>query len=459
MRYVVVGLSYRTAPVELRERMAVADDRVRESLARIKESRAVDEAMMIATCNRVEVYAVAGDPLAATKTLSDHLSTLADRQLDGELYRLVDDEAVQHIFRVTASLDSMVVGEAQITGQIKDAFAVARQTQSVRGQLGSCLARAFAVSKRVRNETGIARHPASISSVAVELAGRIFEDLASVSVLVVGAGEMAELAVRHLVSDGARRIHVTNRSAERAAKLAAEFEATAIDWDKLEQELEWADIVITSTASPEPIITRKMLSRVMRARKQRPVFIVDIAVPRDVEAKARRLSNVYLFAIDDLEKAVAENLSARRKEAKVAERIVEHEVAQFRNWQRKQQAAPLIKELRRRFSEIAHGEAERAARSLKLEAAAQRQALDRMAEAIVSKLLHVPLVEIKRSVAEGEASDLAEAVMRLFKIELAAEDLSAMAATDADGDVDADSGTGDAAAPHEEALVGAKETR
>lgn len=417
MTFGVVGLSFRTAPLQLRERLAFAPAEIPAVLRELCAAPAVAEAMLLSTCNRVEFYLVSEDPAAAEQTVRElfarHRRVAAD-ELDGALYCLWGGEALGHIFRVTASLDAMVVGEAQIMGQVKQAFAWARECGAVGSRLGRCLERSFAISKRVRTETEIARHPASVSSVAVDLAGRIFADLVDLTVLVVGAGEMAELAVTHLVAQGATRLRVANRSLERAQELARRLGGEAVGLETLAHQLEWADMVISSTGSPQPLIDRELLAGVMRRRRSRSLLVVDIAVPRDVDPKARSLPNLYLFDVDDLEQALAANLQARRREAKVAERIVEGELAGFDSWLRHQDVVPLIKQLRAQFSAVVSGEAQRAARQLQLEREEQREALDRLANAIVNKLLHLPTTALKQYAAAANGVPLPTATRQLF---------------------------------------------
>jgi glutamyl-tRNA reductase len=277
--------------------------------------------------------------------------------------------------------------------------------------------RAFAVAKRVRSETDIARHPVSVSSVAADLASRVFGELARATVLIIGAGEMAELAVRHLISDGASDIRVLNRTHERAVQLAFDLGAKPARFEDLRGQLLLADIVISSTGSPEPIIGRKLIAEVMRERKQRPLFVVDIAVPRDVEKEVGSLSNVYLFDVDDLEHVVAENLKERRREARQAERIIGEELASFEGWLRTQDAVPVIKQLRERCAQVALAEAQRTAQLLRLEDGKQRDALDAMANAIVNKILHDPTMELKRHALAADGAFLARATRRLFRLE------------------------------------------
>jgi glutamyl-tRNA reductase len=315
-----------------------------------------------------------------------------------------------------AQLPDLQEGMVVSTCNREEAYAAASRAGTVGPMLNRCMHRAFATAKRVRNETSVARHPVSVSSVAAELAARIFGDLAESRVLVIGAGEMAELAVQHLLSEGATEICVVNRTFERAVELAFQLGAKAHPFEELTGQLLLADVVITSTGSDEPIVTRDLLAGVMRRRKQRPLFVVDIAVPKDVEPAAADLPNVFLFNIDDLEQVVAENLRARRKEARAAERVVADEVARFRDWLRKQDAVPVIKQLRQHFTKVVRAEAARTAQTLRLERDRDREVLDSMADAIVKKLLHHPTMELKEHAARPDGTFLSRAARRLFQL-------------------------------------------
>ncbi|MFH1130481.1 MAG: glutamyl-tRNA reductase [Pseudomonadota bacterium] len=425
MMLLVVGCSHKTAGLEKRELIGFQRDELDNAVGDVCKLAGVQEAMLLSTCNRVEIYAVVDQLHRAEYAITEFLCSRAGvdpKDPDGMIYCYSEKNALTHIFRVASSLDAMVVGENQIVGQVKEAFAVAEKARATGPMLRRCMHRAFSVAKLVRTETEIARHPASISSAAVDLAGRVFEDFGRVGVLVIGAGEMAELAVRHLVTSGANRIRVTNRNFQRAEELSNRVGGRAVVFDELGSQLEWADVVISSTGSREPLITREMLAEALRVRKQRPIFLVDIAVPRDVDPQAGSLANVYLFAIDDLEEAVAENLRARRKEAKTAERLVAREVIKFETWMRAQDAVPVIKQLRDRFLKIAHKEAERTAHMLRLDGDREREAIDGMAEAIVSKLLHMPTIELKRGVDVSNGVDLAQAARKLFGLEIVEEE-------------------------------------
>jgi glutamyl-tRNA reductase len=328
--------------------------------------------------------------------------------------------AVRHVFRVASALDSLVLGEAQILGQLKAAYAVAGGAGTSGPVLGRCLERAFGVAKRVRSETSIARGAANVSSVAVELAARVFGDLAGKSVLVVGAGKMSTLAARHLYASGALRIVVTNRSPEKAEALAAEIDGVARPWDELEALLVQADVVISSTGAREPVLTRPLFKKVTKARRWRPIMVIDIAVPRDAEPAIADFDGVYLFDIDDLEKVVAANLAERAKAAEHAVRIVEHETGQFERWLRSQGVVPTIRALRERFAQVADAEVQKTLDTLARREhtpAQQREAIQRLVQLVVNKLLHPPTAALREATTPDEAALRAEVLCELFGLE------------------------------------------
>jgi glutamyl-tRNA reductase len=423
----VVGLSHRTAPVQVRERLAAGGDALPAVLARLASRPELVEALFLSTCNRVEVWAMTGDsPSAlddARRAIHEELARRADAgsgdALDPYLYEKRAEEAVAHVFRVAASLDSMVLGEPQILGQVKDAFDVAVAAGTLRATLLRCVTRAFAVAKRVRSETAIGAGTVSISSVAVDLARRVFDDLAERTVLLLGAGEMAEAAARSLTRGCTRSLRICNRSFERAAALAQEMQAAAVPWSDLDAELAVADVVVTSTASPTYVVTRPIVKRAMKARRGRTLLFVDIAVPRNVEPEVHKIGNVYVFNIDDLEQEVARGLEARRGEVDEAERIVREELATFLAWHRGLEVQPTIVALREKARGVFLAELERTLRGrLKHLAEADRTALAHMVESTVGKLLHGPTTRLKARAAESDdASELAAAMRHLFDLE------------------------------------------
>jgi glutamyl-tRNA reductase len=375
--------------------------------------------MLVSTCNRVEVYAAARDGAGPGAVADVRRFLTTGRSVDADvlarhLYDRVGPEAVAHVFRVAASLDSLVVGEPQVLGQLKSAYGVATEAGNVGPVLARFLQRAFGVAKRVRTETAIGRGAANVSSVAVELAGRVFGALDGKTVLVVGAGKMSALAARHLADAGAEPIWVTNRTPERAEALAAEIGGRARPWTELGALLAGADVVISSTGARAPIITRADMKTIMKERRHRPVFLVDIAVPRDVEPEAGKLDGVYLFDIDDLERVVADNRKGREQESTSAERIVEVEAQKFVAWQRAQGAVPTIKRLRERFQRVADAEVAKAAAGLGPDREVEAR---KLADAIVAKLLHAPTMALKRE----DGADLGAAVERLFDLDSSEE--------------------------------------
>lgn len=431
----VIGLSWRTAPVAVREKLAFADDELPATLQAITSLSNIGEAMLISTCNRVEIYGATAQAApasalhAATGEVRGFLArtrNLPLEELSGNLYEHVDTGAVRHTFRVASALDSLVVGEAQILGQLKAAYGVAAGAGTTGPMLGRCMERAFGVAKRVRHETGISRGAANVSSVAVELAQHVFVDLGGKTVLVVGAGKMSALAVRHLRGAGAGAILVTNRSAEKAEALAQEVDGVARPWEQLEALLVMADVVITSTGARQPVLTRALFKKVMRQRRYQPVVVIDIAVPRDAEPAIGELDGVYLFDIDDLERVVAANLKERAKQAEFATRIVEDEVAQFERWLSSQRVVPTIRALREHFSSVARAEVERTLQALAADASADKreQAVRRLGDLIVNKLLHTPMTALKQG---DDTEILVGAVHRLFALQTEVEGDSASA--------------------------------
>ncbi|HEY8041472.1 MAG TPA: glutamyl-tRNA reductase [Polyangiaceae bacterium] len=423
---VLVGLSHRTAPIEVRERFSVGTDALPVVLSRLAGRSELREVMFLATCNRVEVVALAaGEPDAVEgalgairEELARHGGVPRGAELEPFLYDKRGDEAVTHVFRVAASLDSMVLGEPQILGQVKDAHDAAVAAGTLKGMLGRCVSRAFAVAKRVRTETAIGAGSVSISSVAVDLARRIFGDLENHVVLLLGAGEMAEAAARSL-GKGARALRICNRSFERAAALASTMHASAAPWDELEQELLQADVVVASTASRTPVVTREMVKRAMKARKGRTLFFVDIAVPRNVEPTVHGIDNVYVYNVDDLEQEVARGMKARHGELEAAEKIVDDEVKQFLAWTRGLEVQPTVVAMRTRARAVLLAELDRSLSGrLKHLPEGDRAALAQMMESAVNKLLHAPTTKLKARAAEGDdAAELAAVMRFLFDLQ------------------------------------------
>jgi glutamyl-tRNA reductase len=420
---IVVGLSHKNAPVEVRERFAAGKDQEVQLLDALKNAGPVGECVFLSTCNRVEVL-VAPKPDASPKEVSAavrevlrrHSGAASAAELDGWLYERRGDDAVRHLFRVAASLDSMVVGEPQILGQVKDAFETAVRHGTVRGPLERCVSRAFSVAKRIRTETALGVGTVSISSVAVDLARGIFGSLDASTVLLVGAGEMAEAACRSLGKD-AKSIRVTNRSFERAATLAREFGGVASTLDALEAELSLADVVVTSTGATNYIVTAELVRRVMKTRRGRTLFFVDISVPRNVDPEVHGIDNVYVFDVDDLEAQVKEGMRARSQEVIRAEAIVDEELAAFRAWQRSADVKPVVLALRAKVKGALAAELDRSlAGKLKHLGDAEKAALFQLIEGATNRICHAPTTRLKDAASAGDADALVASVVELFEL-------------------------------------------
>jgi glutamyl-tRNA reductase len=415
----VTGLSHKNAPVALREQLAIDEDKLRELLRDLQSSDVLREVVVLSTCNRVEVYGVAETPGEARAIVFRQLCRQRGIDLatvEPLLYTHLDGDAVRHAFRVSSSLDSMMIGEPQILGQVKDAFALAQACEVVGPRLHPLFSQAFNVAKRVRSETEIARHAVSVSFAAVELAKKIFDGLGGRAVLLIGAGKMSELAAKHLVEQGAFPIYVANRTWARAQELARALSGTAVPWDELATALGAVDIVVTSTGAPEPVITRTAVLRVMHGRRGRPLFFIDIAVPRDVEAGVDGLDDVYRYDIDDLKQVVDANLRERAREAGRAETLVEREVAKFLARQADVEVIPTIVSLRERLEEIRLGEVRKTLARLPDASPETRAAIDALSTAMVNKILHAPITKLRESSRSGAGRSWLELVHELFAL-------------------------------------------
>src|SRR5213594_4595390 len=413
----VAGLSHRNAPVELREQLAVDEDKLRELLRDAAASGAVREVLVLSTCNRVEVYAVADVPGEARGALFRRLCRhrgIETAPVEALLYTHADAEAVRHAFRVASSLDSMMIGEPQILGQVKDAFALAQSCETVGPALHTLFTQAFTVAKKVRTETEIARHAVPVSFAAVELAKKIFAGLRGRAVLLVGAGKMGELAARDLVEHGAFPIYVANRTWARAQELARALAGTAVPFDELATALASVDIVITSTGAAEPVIRRELVQPLVHSRRGRPLFFIDIAVPRDVENSVNTLDGVYCYDIDDLKQVVDANIRARVREAHRAEALIDREVGKFLARQGDVEVIPTIVSLRERLEAIRAGEVKRTLTRLPDVTPETREAIEALSTAIVNKILHAPITKLRESSRAGSPRSWLELVHELF---------------------------------------------
>ena len=421
MELFVLGLNHDTASIDLRERLFFPERELPKALDALGEVPELAERMILTTCNRVEVYGVAEGPLSQTvesvvACLGRHRS-LDPAQFDGAFYTHTAAAAARHVFRVASSLESMVLGEPQILGQVKSAYSIARAEQSTGIVLNNLLEQAFHVAKRVRTETGIASVPVSIASVAVDLARKIFGDLAGRTVLILGAGEMAELALRHLMDDGVQSILVANRTYERAVALAEQFRGRAVTYDSFQREMLNADIVISATSAPHLILKKEDVQKIIQERRHRPIFLIDIADPRDIDAACNEVDNVYLYNIDDLQSVAAANQKERQREAERAVPIVEREVELFLAWLRGLDVVPTIVSLRNRMEEIREAELRKAMSRLGDLTPEQRETIASLTTAMVNKILHQPMSELRRRAVHQDGHLYSTVLRRLFGLE------------------------------------------
>jgi glutamyl-tRNA reductase len=419
MQLLLVGVSHRTAPVELRERLDFSANGVDRALTALAGWPSHDEAAIVSTCNRVELYVGCGDVQAAQPAIRQFLSEFhgipAD-QLSPHVYVKTGHEAVAHLFRVAAGLDSLVMGEPQILGQVKEAFAVASKTGSTGPLLNKLFHSAFAAGKRVRSETALAEGAVSVSYAAVELAKKIFGSLKGRTVLVLGAGEMGKLTAVHMQSQGIGRLIITSRTAAHASALAESLGGTAMPWDQFSTALTEADILITATGAATPIVSRDAIAQAMKARKQRPLFIIDIAVPRDVEADAGDFEQVFLYNIDDLQAVVQENISRRGTVASEAEKIITDEVGKFLGWLGSRGAIPTIVALRQRFEAVRQAELRRLEPKLASLPPEARVRVEEITRLLLEKLLISPTEQLKSISDADTVAAYSDALTRLFNL-------------------------------------------
>jgi glutamyl-tRNA reductase len=419
MNLILVGVSHRSAPVEIRERMNIHESRLPAALTDLVARDGVREALILSTCNRVDL-AAAGEEGSESEPLLRRF--LADYHhcdpavFDRHLYWHRNADAVRHLFRVASSLDSMILGEPQILGQFKQAYLAAREVGALSGPLRDISEQALAVGRRVRRETGLGASAVSVSYAAVELARKIFGKLDGKTIFILGAGKMSELAARHLVSTGATSILVANRTFERALELAAAFGGSAVPFEDIFNHLQRADIVISSTDSPDFVITREAAEHLLAGRRQRPMFFVDIAVPRDIDPAVNELDNAFVYDIDDLERVVKENREERRREAARAEKIVEEEVERTLRRLASRELAPTIVALEQRLEGIREAEIERHRARLDGLTPEQRESVDALTRGMLNKILHGPITEMKSRAGGPEHGALVNLVRRMFGV-------------------------------------------
>ena len=418
MRFLITGVNHRTAPVEVREKLAFDANGLAAALRALVSCQGVSEGLILSTCNRVEIVVAApnGDDPAVDRFLSESRSVPLD-EIAPHLYRHVDQQAIHHLFRVAASLDSMVIGEPQILGQIKEAYAAAKAHGALSGYLEAILTRAFSVAKRVRTETGIGENAVSVSYAAVELAREIFGTLAGKTVMIIGAGKMSELAAQHLHRSGATDIFVTNRTYERARELAGLFQGTIVEYDRFLFTLPQMDIVITSSGAPHYILKKADLRRIIDARRNRPMFLIDIAVPRNIDPAVNEIDNVFLYDIDDLQRVVAANIGERQKRAELAEEIIEAEVERMMARLKAREVVPTIVGLQEQLEQMRQAEIARLRGKFGTLTPQQEEALEALTRGLVAKIAHGPISELRRQAGQPEGLPIIDTIRKVFRLE------------------------------------------
>ena len=418
---VVLGVNHKTAAVELREKLAFSAEETEAALKLFQKAPSIREAMILSTCNRVEVLLVTKNKSLAIDTISSFITekkAIAPAHLKPCVYVHSGSQAILHVFRVAASLDSMMIGEPQILGQLKEAFKTAVTLKSTGLILNRLLHKAFSTAKRVRTETGIGGHAVSISYAAVELAKKIFDTLDGKTILLIGAGEMAELAVEHLIrSTASMNLLVANRTFSVGVALAGRFRGRAIHLEEIPETLKTADIIISSTGSPAYVISKDQVKPAMRSRKHRPLFFIDIAVPRDIDPDINRIPNAYVYDIDDLQGVIRENIENRNAESIKAERIVEESVIKFTEWYQSLDVVPTIIDLREKLGAILTAELAKTFQALPLLTETDRQAFERMAESVIKKALHDPARFLKNPGSHRNKTVYLDFTRKLFHLD------------------------------------------
>jgi len=421
MKLHVTGLNHRTAPIEVRERMAFDTASLPGALQHLRGASGVRESLILSTCNRVEIVVAADEASDAEKRLAGFLEQAKPGhplELSRHLYHFEDRDAIRHLFRVASSLDSMVVGEPQILGQLKEAWSLAKEHGVLGQYLDTVLTRAFSVAKRVRTETTIGESAVSVSFAAVELAREIFGSLKGCGVLLIGAGKMSELAARHLHRSGANRIFVTNRTVSRSEEMASLFNGTILDYSNFQSAMHHEiDIVIASSGAPHYILTEEQMRQIRAKRKGRPIFLIDIAVPRNIEPSVNTLENVFLYDIDDLGRVVEQNRKGRDAEAAAAERIISEEVEKLVARFKEREAVPIIVALQDHLERLRKLEVDRLRGKLGALTPQQEDAIDALTKSIMAKVAHGPITEIRRNAAREEGWQTIEDIRRMFKLE------------------------------------------
>jgi glutamyl-tRNA reductase len=420
MKLLVTGVSHKTAPVEVRERLAFREESLPAALADLRSREGVTEALILSTCNRVEIMVTTADdadPQAVVDSFLADYKSIDTAQLGAHLFAHEGKDAIHHLFRVAASLDSMVIGEPQILGQLKTAYGHAKNCGTLCGWMDGLLTRAFSVAKRVRSETGIGQMAVSVSYAAVELARKIFGDLHNRTIMIVGAGKMSELAARHLRRSGASHVFVTNRTHERAVEMAALFQGTPVEYTRFVSMLPEVDIVITSSGAPHYILRKEEMQRVRAARRNKPMFLIDIAVPRNIEPSVNDLDNIFLYDIDDLQEVVNANLRERMKEADHAEQLVAEEVERMLARMKVAEVTPVIVGLQEQLEQIRAAEMDRVRRKFGPFTAQQEAAMEALTRGLINKIAHGPISELRNHAGQPEGAHVVAAIRKAFHLQ------------------------------------------
>jgi glutamyl-tRNA reductase len=416
----LLGMNHTTAPVELRECIAFSTSETDRAIKTLQRHPSIREIFLVSTCNRVEFLLTSTDREIALSAVKEFISDAKGMPLsdfEKECYIHHGDEAVRHIFRVAASLDSMMLGESQILGQIKEAYLSATAGKTSGVILNRLLHRTFFVAKKVRTETGIGSRAVSISYAAIEMARKIFGTLEEIKILLIGAGEMAELAVEHLIRHRAGDIYVANRTLDRGFELAEKYNGKAIGFEEIESCISQVDIIISSTGAPGFVLTRKQVKRVLRSRRNRPIFFIDIAVPRDIDPTINGLDNSYVYDIDDLQGVINENIKDRKQEAVKGERIVDEAVFKFRRWYESLGAVPTIVDLRNKMESISKAEVQKTLQAMPHLSKEDGIAMQKMSSAMINKILHDPIIQLKSDGCHGDRSTFIDIARKLFRLD------------------------------------------
>lgn len=414
MSLILVGVNHRTAPVEVREQLSVPEKELPQFLSQLRSNEGIRGSYVLSTCNRVEIVVSSGSDDSVEPIVSQLAarSSISREEIERHLYVLRHGDVVRHLFRVASGLDSMILGEPQIAGQVRNAYQLAKDEKSLDPILQKLFENTFRVAKKVRTDTGIGEHAVSVPFAAVELAKKIFGELDGRTVLLVGAGEMGELTAQHLCGQGVKKVFVANRAFERAKELAVRFEGEAIQFDAFPDHLRGCDIVIVSTAAPYPIVTTKHIEAASRRRGN--LFLIDLSVPRNIDPKIADMDGAYLYNIDDLQEVADTNREKRLQKAQVADQIVTDEVTGFLRQLSSQDVVPTIVELQRRLDEIRLAELEKCLRKIGPMTTEQRGAIEQLSTGIINKVAHYPILRLKESAADGEPQRIRETILKIF---------------------------------------------